>query len=137
MLTSPNVIVPDQNERTGAPAALPASAAALLCLRLGNFLLLRSGDTRAQAVGETCLGAFFFGSTGSSFSPRALASISLHRRSRYSFCHSFGIEIGCDGCDELLAELQLVGLRRDASSLARRPRNSTPDRRGAASTSSR
>jgi hypothetical protein len=35
-------------------------------------------------------GAFRLRLTGSIFSPRALASISLHSRLRYSFCHSEG-----------------------------------------------
>src|ERR1044072_6842439 len=54
MLTSPNVIVPDHIERTGAPGSAAASAcgASPLRLRLGNFLLLHRGDAGSQAVRE-------------------------------------------------------------------------------------
>ena len=137
MLTSPNVIVPDHNERTAAPelSAGSASPAALLAPRQ----LSSPWPRRCSLSGcrrDSLAGAFFFGRTGSIFSPRALASISLHRRCRYSFCHASRIEIGFDGGDELLRELQLVGLRRNRLRRARCPRSSAPGPHDAAWSSS-
>src|SRR5262245_43861090 len=61
MLTRPNVIVPDHNERTRAPllSSSAGGAAARLRLRLGNFLLLGGGEAGFQAVGETALDTLF------------------------------------------------------------------------------
>src|SRR5262249_34366616 len=53
MLTNPNVIVPDQIDRTGAPAASCDSGAPPSCLRLGNLLLPSGCDARSQALRET------------------------------------------------------------------------------------
>src|SRR5690242_210514 len=60
ILTSPNVIVPDHSDRTGAlPASCTDSAASsfdfALFFRLGNFPLPRRGDARLQTADEVFL----------------------------------------------------------------------------------
>src|SRR5688572_30563895 len=108
MLTSPKVIVPDHIERTGAPASsIAAACAPPLRLRLGNFLLLHGGDARSQAVRQT---------RGRSF-PLALDRLDLlaARLGLDQLAQPLAIlvvpfrriEIGFDGRDELLRQLQL------------------------------
>ena len=112
MLTSPNVIVPD-HKRANRRAGAFRSAAALrsaVCLRLGNFLLLHGSDAGPQAVGET-LAAASSSPAGSTFSPRALASINLHSRFAIFVLPLRRIEVGFDGRDELRRQLQLARVR--------------------------
>src|SRR5512138_2053726 len=113
MLTSPNVIVPDQKERTGAgpaPESLPFPLP--LLDRLGNFLLPRLREARFQGIRETRFRRFALALDRRDLlavqlrvdqGPNALAVLVLPL---------LGLEVTADRRDELLSELQLAGLRR-------------------------
>src|SRR5262245_34553037 len=111
MLTSPNVIVPDHIERTGAPA-LSLSAEPPSCERLGNFLLLRGRNAGAQAFCETCRRRLPAGLDRLELFAARLCLDQLAQALPILVLPRRRVEVARDRSDQLLCELEFAGRRR-------------------------